>query len=83
VDSGYRYGGDEFVIILPETDKEQAALVAKRIQQGYDEYEFGTTALSVGIAQVTQEDNEKSLIKRADEAMYRSKRAGDAEVVVG
>lgn len=83
VDSGYRYGGDEFVIILPETDKEQAALVAKRIQQGYDEYEFGTTALSVGIAQVTQEDNEKSLIKRADEAMYRSKRAGHAEVVVG
>ncbi len=82
VDSGYRYGGDEFVVILPETDSEQARLVAQRIQEQYGSYKFGETGLSIGIAQVMTGDEEKSLIKRADEAMYSSKRSGRSRITV-
>ncbi len=76
IDSGYRYGGDEFVIILPDTDKNQAKVVADRIQKQFGAFKFGMTSLSIGITEALLNDNEESIVKRADDAMYKAKRSG-------
>ncbi len=80
IDSGYRYGGDEFVILLPETDRNQALVVADRIQKQFGAFRFGNTGLSIGVAQAQAGEDEASLVKRADEAMYRSKKNGRSRV---
>jgi diguanylate cyclase (GGDEF)-like protein/PAS domain S-box-containing protein len=82
IDSGYRYGGDEFVVILPDTDKMQSKVAAERIQKQFGAFKFGMTSLSIGIAEAKPEDDEKTLVKRADEAMYESKRAGRARITL-
>jgi diguanylate cyclase (GGDEF)-like protein/PAS domain S-box-containing protein len=76
VDLGFRYGGDEFVIMLPDTDKAQAKVAAERIQKQFSAFKFGNTGLSMGIAEALPDEEEQSLIKRTDEAMYRSKKEG-------
>jgi diguanylate cyclase (GGDEF)-like protein/PAS domain S-box-containing protein len=76
VDSAYRYGGDEFVVLLPDTDKQQGRNVADRIQKQFGAFKFGNTSLSIGITEARQDEDEKKLVKRADEAMYQSKRLG-------
>jgi diguanylate cyclase (GGDEF)-like protein/PAS domain S-box-containing protein len=82
VDSGYRYGGDEFVVLLLETDADNAGVVAKRIIDRFNEYKFGQTSLSIGIASAGKEDDEEALVQRADTAMYQAKRAGGDRVQI-
>lgn len=82
VDMGFRYGGDEFVIILPDTDKQQARIAAERIQKQFGAFRFGNCGLSLGIAEALPGEEDESLIKRADEAMYRSKKDGRSRVTV-
>lgn len=82
VDSGYRYGGDEFVVILPDTDKEHAQVVAERIQKQFSSFRFGHTSLSIGITEARSGENTKQLLSRADEAMYTSKRGGRNRVSI-
>ena len=76
VDSGYRYGGDEFVVILPDTDREKAAVVAERIKRQFAAMAYGNTSLSIGITEARQGEDGKQFLSRADEAMYMSKRGG-------
>jgi two-component system cell cycle response regulator len=84
-----RYGGEEFVVVMPETDVGVATMVAERvrrriasepfaIQQGARTVEL---TISVGIAGVTAADDAASVIKRADQALYRAKRDGRNRVV--
>jgi diguanylate cyclase (GGDEF)-like protein len=77
VDKICRYGGDEFVIILPHTTWKEATIVAERICKNWEKADFKPTTLSIGIAQLIEKDNfEKSLsdlMKRADKAMYQAK----------
>ena len=82
VDSGFRYGGDEFALILPDTDKAQATVVADRIQKQFGAFKFGRISLSVGIAEAKSGDTEKSIVKRVDECLYTSKREGRARITV-
>ena len=82
VDSGFRYGGDEFVIILPDTDKFQARVAAERIQKQFGAFKFGNTSLSMGIAEADLGEDDQSLVKRADEAMYQSKKNGRSRVTL-
>ena len=82
VDSAYRYGGDEFVIILPDTDKIQTDVVARRIQKQFGAFKFGKTSLSIGITEAYNNDNEETIVKRADDAMYSSKRSGKGYVSI-
>lgn len=82
VDTGYRYGGDEFVVILPDTDKERARVVAERIQKQFGSFAFGNTSLSIGITEARAGEDTKQLLSRADEAMYTSKRGGRNKVSV-
>ena len=76
VDSGFRYGGDEFAIILPDTDKIQAKVVAERISKQFGAFKFGRVSLSIGIAEAVPGEDEKSIVKRSDEMLYTSKREG-------
>lgn len=74
IDSAYRYGGDEFILILPEAGAEAAAGVAARARALLAEEGIALT-VSVGVAQLREGQDLKALIREADEAMYRDKGA--------
>ena len=90
IDLACRYGGEEFVIVMPETDMGVATVVAERlrrriagepfpIQQGM---RLLDVTLSIGIAALNGEgDNAAAMLKRADQALYRAKRDGRNRVV--
>jgi diguanylate cyclase (GGDEF)-like protein/PAS domain S-box-containing protein len=82
IDTAYRYGGDEFILLLPDTDKHQSRVVTDRIQKQYGAFRFGGTSLSIGIAEALTGEDDTSLIRRADEALYASKRDGRARITV-
>lgn len=83
VDAGFRYGGDEFAVILPDTDKNQGKVAAERISKQFGAFKFGRVSLSIGIAEAVAGEDEKSIVKRTDEALYRSKREGRARISLG
>jgi len=82
VDTGFRYGGDEMGVIVPQVNREQALMIARRIRERWLEIDpSGTTSLSMGVAQMLEIDAPIDnivdiLIKHADDALYRSKRSG-------
>jgi two-component system cell cycle response regulator len=85
IDLACRFGGEEFVIVMPETDMAVATIVAERlrrriasepfpIHQGTDSIEV---TISIGIATLdAADDNAATILKRADQALYRAKRDG-------
>ena len=87
VDIFGRYGGEEFAILLPETDAETAYQVAQRLRQCISETAIQSTngvvsiTVSIGIACSEGEVNNLAvLLDRADTAMYEAKRAGRNKV---
>ena len=85
VDSGYRYGGDEFAVIIPHANREQALLVAQRLLATYNKKSLAPTGLSIGMAkledyQETSEKNLETLIKKADRDLYLAKKSGGNQV---
>ncbi len=83
-----RYGGEEFVILLPETDLDAAQGVAERLRQMITAKTFTTDAgplritISIGITEATSQDTLSALIERADTALYNAKHAGRNCVMV-
>ena len=81
-DFAARDGGDEFVILLPGTDREGAAAVADRLRRdiaaaaGADGLESGTVSIGVAAYQPRREDRAETLIAAADAALYAAKAAG-------
>jgi len=82
-DSAFRYGGEEFSLILPETQTNGAITVAERIRTMFKEHSFypGTeeavhVSVSIGVASYTQGEDTEVLIKRADQNMYTAKKQG-------
>jgi len=75
IDTGCRYGGDEFTVILPDLDREQALVVARRILNKLNEYDIQT---SMGLIPCRGCDskNPKRFLKLADQAMYAAKKEG-------
>jgi diguanylate cyclase (GGDEF)-like protein len=77
-----KYGGDEFTVILPQTDRPGAATVAERLRSGVEEHAFPLTAagsitVSLGIANYPEDgDSVTGLIEAADRALYIAKRNG-------
>ncbi|ACN15189.1 signal transduction family protein (GGDEF domain protein) [Desulforapulum autotrophicum HRM2] len=82
-DTAYRYGGEEFTVVLPETRVEEACLVGERIRGILSQRVFtpekektAKVTISIGATQFSTSDTLESFIKRADKAMYDSKKAG-------
>ena len=90
VDLACRYGGEEFVVIMPETDKSLAHSVAERLRARIAEEPFTpggvdaplTITASIGVAGLdTPYDTPLDLLRSADAALYRAKRDGRNRVV--
>lgn len=83
-DLGFRCGGDEFAVLLMGSPPEGTVRAAERMQEEFAKYESYGTTMSIGIASFDREKDKSSddLIRRADEALYRAKRAGKNTVEV-
>ena len=83
-----RYGGDEFLIILPDTQLADAQLVADRVTNEVRRIGVGfaptvPVTASAGIAVAVVSDSVRALVQRADENAYRAKQSGGNRVIVG
>jgi diguanylate cyclase (GGDEF)-like protein/PAS domain S-box-containing protein len=81
-----RWGGEEFVLVAPETDLEGAKVLVERVRKAVEGYKFdkvGRVTVSLGIAQFKENDTKDGLIKRADNAMYKAKTGGRNRFEVG
>ena len=88
VDSAYRYGGDEFVVLLPETEYNGAFLVAEKIRRGVEEVGQSLggagqvmTGVSIGLVSYPEDGvSADELLVAADRAMYNAKEAGRNQI---
>lgn len=79
-DAVFRYGGEEFAIILPETSIDEASNLAERIRERVSKYDFGIDrqiTISGGVAEFPSDSTDESdLIQKVDERLYRAKDRG-------
>ena len=90
IDLACRYGGEEFVVAMPDTDVAFATNIAERLRQSIETtpvaisrapHQLGIT-ISIGIARFEGgDDTADALLRRADQALYRAKRSGRNRVV--
>ncbi|MFH2012318.1 MAG: diguanylate cyclase [Pseudomonadota bacterium] len=86
-DSAYRYGGEEFVIILPMTTKEEGLVTAERIRVEFkrenfspEQGKFVNLTISIGVTQYRTDEDMKVFVHRVDQLMYKGKNAGKDRV---
>lgn len=90
IDLPARYGGEEFAVILPETNLKQAGQVAQRLRQSIESYPFSGqdkplhVTISLGVAEydLNRDADSKTLIDRADRALYKAKESGRNRVAM-
>lgn len=85
-DTAYRYGGEEFLIILPEQDLKTGAAIAERLRRTVEELEIpheakdppGVVTISLGLSvlEPATAKSPETLLEEADEALYRAKESG-------
>jgi diguanylate cyclase (GGDEF)-like protein len=83
-----RFGGEEFIVLLPETSKKESAIVAEKIRKLVEKIEFFhkkervSITISIGVTQVKNKDKSiDDIFKRLDNAMYKAKKNGRNRVV--
>ncbi len=90
IDLACRYGGEEFVVVMPDTDMAVATMVAERLRRRIAAEPFAIckgqssvqVTISIGLAALGQpDDTATNVLKRADQALYRAKRDGRNRVV--
>ncbi len=86
-DSAFRYGGEEFTVILPETDEKEALIVAERMRKGFESEmlhlqpnEMACCTISIGVTPHAPKEEIPTLINRVDKAMYEAKKRGKNRV---
>lgn len=80
-----RWGGEEFIIIVPDSTLEDAAQLAEKIRSAIDNYNFksiGKKTASFGVSTFVTNDTKESFVKKADIALYNAKKQGRNKVVV-
>ncbi|MHC8441875.1 MAG: diguanylate cyclase [Candidatus Eutrophobiaceae bacterium] len=84
-DISVRYGGEEFMVILPESTSKEAILVAERLRMNINKHPIqeensgktlDTLTVSIGLAELRNTDDLNGLVKRADTALYKAKHSG-------
>jgi two-component system cell cycle response regulator len=89
-DVACRYGGEEFVVIMPETSIQMAQIMADRLRQTVEATPFrvhgGTQEINITMSggvsvTIPPDDNSHQLIKRADEALYKAKQNGRNRII--
>lgn len=81
VDIVCRYAGDEFVVILPETDIPAAQIIAEKLRKAVKERAFEQeVTVSIGIAKFSAAIDRRDLVMKADQALYQSKRGGKNKI---
>jgi diguanylate cyclase len=80
-----RYGGEEFVVLLPDTKMDKACIVAEHLREGLSKKKFkvkktgkvlGNITASMGVSQMRRQDTAASVVERADSALYLAKKSG-------
>jgi len=89
-DSAYRYGGEEFTILLPMTTSEDGAVTAERIRIEFKKENFSPVlgkdvriTVSIGLAQYKPQEDMKAFVHRVDQLMYQGKKNGKDRVCSG
>ena len=85
VDSVYRYGGDEFAVIIPHAEHKQATMVARRLRSKFNASNLGPASLSMGMARLdgslkTIESDMENLLRTADQNLYLAKSKGGDQI---
>ncbi|MBW7903717.1 MAG: diguanylate cyclase [Rhodocyclaceae bacterium] len=87
-DQGFRYGGEEFVVLLPETDMEEAAAAAERLCNMFANSEISPVAgssvrctASIGVTTFVPGETPRDFVARADSGTYEAKRLGKNRVI--
>lgn len=79
-----RWGGDEFIVVAPSTDRDGAIALAERVREGAMRVAprdaSHSVSVSIGVAQLIGDEDQTALLSRADAAMYAAKRAGGDRV---
>ncbi|BCD59935.1 MULTISPECIES: GGDEF domain-containing protein [unclassified Nitratiruptor] len=78
-DYAIRWGGEEFLILAPETDEKQAFAMAEKLRKAVESHTFpevGKVTISLGVASVDPNESIDQAIKKADNALYSSKLGG-------
>jgi diguanylate cyclase (GGDEF)-like protein len=87
-DQTARWGGEEFLIVLPETDSEQALILAEKLRAQIHAHTFSTDSqtfqisASFGIYQVKTDDSIDQAVNRADQALYEAKEQGRNQCIL-
>ena len=84
IDMAFRYGGEELVILLPNTDLEKAKLIADRIRNNISQkikIKNNSVTISAGVGMYNKE-NELEFFKKVDEALYMAKKTGKNKVII-
>ena len=80
-----RWGGEEFIIIVPQTNEKNLLEFAQKLRQKIESYNFeivGSKTASFGLSLFKEGDEKTSLIKRADDALYKAKKSGRNRVFI-
>jgi diguanylate cyclase (GGDEF)-like protein len=87
MDTAYRYGGEEFTVILPETSRGEVMTVAKRIKDAMENKKFSpqsgksvSITISIGATEYCRDERISEFVQRADKAMYLSKQRGRNQI---
>ncbi len=86
-DIAARFGGEEFCVVLPNTDMKNACNVAEKIRKVIEktDIEFGKTSINItvsaGVSELEEKDSLEDLIKKADTALYKAKETGRNKTV--
>jgi diguanylate cyclase (GGDEF)-like protein len=80
-----RWGGEEFILMLPQTNIEQAILVAEKLRATVEKHKFDEIkhiTCSIGVAQFHRNEDKDTLFKRVDSALYKAKKTGRNKVEI-